>query len=156
MERVLEQDVMAFIRILLLVHLASTLIMVGVIWVIQVVHYPLFAAVGEESFIRYVGQHNVLITLVVLPTMLVEIGTAGLLVFMRPAAIPPWLAWVGFALVLLVWAATFFLSVPAHDILLRGFDQTAHQALVSTNWVRTIAWSLRSIIALWMVGLLMR
>ncbi len=159
MDRIIQQptdEIMAFIRLLLLVHLASTLIMVGVIWIIQIVHYPLFALVGEESFIRYSGQHNVLITYVVLPTMLIEIGTVGLLALARPSAIPAWLAWLGFALVILIWASTFFLQVPAHNILGRGFDVNAHQVLVSTNWIRTIAWSVRGILALWMVYLLMR
>lgn len=158
MERVLQptDEIMAFMRLLILVHLAATLIMVGVIWVIQVVHYPLFALVGEEGFIRYMGQHNVLITYVVLPAMLVEIGTAGLLALSRPSAIPAWLAWVGFALVILIWASTFFLQVPAHNILGGGFNLDAHVALVSTNWIRTILWSIRGVIALWMVWLLMQ
>ena len=32
--------------VLLLVHAASTLFMAGVIWFVQVVHYPLMASVG--------------------------------------------------------------------------------------------------------------
>ena len=36
--------------LILLGHLAATLFMVGVIWFVQVVHYPLFAKVGATAF----------------------------------------------------------------------------------------------------------
>jgi hypothetical protein len=35
------------------IHLAATWFMVGLIWVIQIVHYPLFTSVGSDSFAEY-------------------------------------------------------------------------------------------------------
>ena len=35
--------------LLLLLHAAATLFMTGLIWFVQVVHYPLFARVGEDG-----------------------------------------------------------------------------------------------------------
>lgn len=65
-----------------------------------------------------------------------------------------WLAWQGRALgaavwwalglVLLIWAATFFISVPFHNRLAQGFDYVAIDGLVRTNWLRTVAWTGRT------------
>ena len=62
----------------LLAHLAATLIMVGVIWFVQVVHYPLFSRVGPEKFSLYTEAHPRLATYVVGPPLLVEaVGTTS-------------------------------------------------------------------------------
>ena len=131
-------------RYLLLIHLAATLIMFGIIWVIQVVHYPLFAQVGEEQFRAYEQAHTRLITFVVFPPMTIELITSILLVFNRPIGVSTWLPVVGLLLVILIWLSTAFLQVPMHNILSNGFDAEAHRRLVQTNWIRTICWSLRT------------
>lgn len=136
---------------LFLANLGTTLIMVGAIWVVQVVHYPLFDQVGEATFRSYHAAHNVLISYIVLPAMLMEAGTAALFVLQRPSYISPAEAWLGFILVGVAWGATFFMSVPQHSILAAGFNQQAYETLVSTNWLRTIAWSLRGLLVLWQV-----
>jgi hypothetical protein len=71
----------------LLAHAASTLVMVGVIWFVRVVHYPLFEQVGKAAFAAYETAHARLTTWVVAPTMLVEALTGGLLLWHRPADI---------------------------------------------------------------------
>ncbi len=141
---------------LLLANLAATWTMVGVIWTIQIVHYPLFDRVGAAGFPRYAADHNALITLVVGPTMLLEAATTALLLLAWPTELPGWMPWVGAALLAIIWGATAFLSVPQHTILGAGFDEAAYRALVGTNWVRTIAWTLRGALMLWAVGLLIR
>jgi hypothetical protein len=47
------------------------------------------------------------------------------------------------ALVLLIWAVTFFISVPFHNRLAQGFDYISIDGLVRTNWLRTLAWTAR-------------
>lgn len=126
--------------------------MTGVIWVVQVVHYPLFVRVGVALFPLYIEEHNVFITYVVLPPMVIEAITAVLLLFLCPPSVPAWLVWVGLFLVGLIWLSTFFVQVPQHTILLRAFDQHGHQLLVRTNWIRTLSWTARSfllLLALW-------
>lgn len=39
-----------------------------------------------------------------------------------------------------VQGSTALLQVPCHSILAKGFDATAHERLVNTNWIRTICW----------------
>lgn len=135
----------------LLLQTAATLFMTGLIWFVQIVHYPLFAAVGADAFRAYARSHQALTTLVVGPPMLVEAGAALLLVWMRPPEVPPALAWTGLALVALIWLSTLLLQVPAHARLSAGFDAETAATLVSTNWIRTIAWTARAVLVLMML-----
>lgn len=143
-------------KIILLSNVAATLFMVGLIWCIQIVHYPLFAHVGTEGFATYEAAHSSLITLVVGLPMLVELVTAGLLLLFRPRAIGMAETMVGVVLVVVIWVSTIFLQVPQHTILSFGFDASAHQFLVNSNWLRTIAWSVRGALVLWMMTKVMR
>jgi hypothetical protein len=133
---------------ILLLHAGTACAMAGVIWFVQVVHYPLFAHVGGGSFIAYHGLHARLTTLVVGPLMVVEAGTAVWLLWMRPVGVDGGLLWTGVLLVAMLWATTFLVAVPRHAGLAGGFDPAAHAGLVATNWVRTIAWTAHAAVAL--------
>lgn len=140
-----------------LVHALSTWAMVGLIWFVQVVHYPLMGGVGGAEWTAYERAHTRRTTWVVLPWMVAEMVTAlllaanawGLLAWPGkgdavPAAVP---ATVGAVLVVAVWLSTFLLQVPCHARLERAWDPTVHRRLVATNWVRTILWSARGVVA---------
>jgi hypothetical protein len=142
------------VYMLLLLHAAATWYMVGLIWMVQVVHYPLMAGVGNAGYADYQTRHMRQTTWVVLPPMLIELASscALLVVAMRTeASLPAWLAAGGLGLVLLLWAVTFGVSVPLHGRLHGGFDAAAHRRLVVTNWWRTLLWSLRGGVALAML-----
>ncbi|MEM1127274.1 MAG: hypothetical protein AAGI71_11535 [Bacteroidota bacterium] len=141
--------------LVLLAHTASTLIMLGVILIVQVVHYPLFAKVGTDGFVAYERQHARLITFIVLPTMVIELATAVALAWFQPYGLPAWQVWSGLGLVGVIWVSTAFLQVPAHAALATGFDAAVHRRLVSTNWIRTVAWMARSVLALLMLKALL-
>ncbi len=136
-------------ELLLLANLATTLYMTGLIWFVQVVHYPLFAKVGRDGFAAYEEAHTGLTTLVVGPVMLAEAATALLLLASRPRFAPSGAMWAGAALVALLWISTFFVQVPQHSVLSSGFDARAHSILVNSNWFRTTAWSVRAGLLLW-------
>ena len=54
-----------------------------------------------------------------------------------------WMNLLILALVLSTWVVTFFVSVPLHNQISSGVDiQQASSKLVSTNWIRTIQWTL--------------
>ena len=144
------------IRLLFLAHLASSLYMLGLIWFVQVVHYPLFDSVGSQQFPVYEQRHTALTTWVVAPPMLIEATTAVLLSWFRPTNIPQWSVWTGLALVGICWLSTAFIQVPCHELLSKVFDPVVHQRLVSTNWLRTAVWSLRGGLVLWMAWLSIR
>ena len=135
---------------LVIAQLASTLPLVGLIWTIQLVHYPLFELVGEESQVDYQKQHMNRITWVVAPLMLIELVTVGLLWVLAPFDV--W-AIVGALLVAVIWVSTVIIQVPCHGRLAAGFDQAIHRRLVDSNWIRTIAWTLRGAVAVVMATL---
>lgn len=137
----------------LLINAAATFFMVGLIWFVQVVHYPLMARVGREQFISYSESHSRLTGYVVGPPMLAEAATTALLLVARPAAVPLWSAALGAGLLAAIWLSTALLQIPRHTALGTGFDRREHRALVTTNWLRTAAWSARGALVGWMLWL---
>ena len=138
-------------NIVLVANLISTWYMVGLIWMVQVVHYPLFAKVGTEQYESYQDSHQSLTTLVVGPPMLVEIITALMLIWYRPAAVPNWLIYTAVAVLAVVWLSTAFIQVPCHEKLTTGFDAAVHSRLVVSNWIRTVGWTVRGALVTWML-----
>jgi hypothetical protein len=138
-------------KIILFVQLFATIALTGVIWLVQIVHYPLFAFVGDEKYKIFHVSHMNWISFVVAPLMIAEALTAILIVFYQPPNANSLVLWFGLILVASIWASTFFLQVPLHERLALGFDAETHHALVSTNWIRTAAWTIRSGICLWLL-----
>jgi hypothetical protein len=134
--------------LLLLAHAAATFFMVGVIWFVQVVHYPLFARVGMPDFSAYSLDHTRLTGLVVGPPMLLEAATAVALVVWTPPGISASLVWTGLLLVAGIWLSTALLQGPRHTTLGKGFDPAVHRYLLTSNWLRTVLWSLRGLVVL--------
>ena len=132
-------------RLILLTQVFATLFMVGLIWFVQIVHYPLYANVGRDQFPEYEALHNRLTTWVVGPAMLIEMVTAVTLLKYPPNGCAS-LAKVGLGLLIVIWVSTAALSVPAHDVLTAGFSAGAYRKLVNTNWIRTVAWTARGVI----------
>ncbi len=144
------------LRLLFLVQLGSTLFMTGLIWFVQVVHYPLLDGIGSSEFCRYEQRHRTLTTWVVGPPMLLEAATAILFVWYAPPNIPAWSIWTGLVLVGVVWGSTAWLQIPCHESLSNRFNTVAQQRLVLTNWLRTIAWSARAGMLLWLTWIMIR
>ncbi len=134
--------------LLLAVNAAATWYLTGLIWVIQVVHYPLFSYTERTSYSAFAAAHGWRISLIVGPAMVVELVTAGWLIVSRPATLPVGWAWVGAGLVALIWLSTAAVQVPLHAELARGYDAQAHASLVTSNWARTLAWTARSVLLL--------
>ena len=133
----------------LLIQLFSTLAMFGLIWFVQVVHYPLFKRVEQPSF---AAEHATRTTYVVAPLMLLELGSSMALVrpAWRPYFIPAGEAALGLVLVAVVWASTALLQVPLHNRLQRRHSLQDARRLVATNWLRTLGWTARAaLVLLW-------
>lgn len=136
-------------KIALLAQLGTTLPLVGLIWFVQVVAYPQFARVDASSFPAYHAAHSALISYLVAPLMVVELGACLLMVAARPPSVSVPVAIAGLALCALAWGVTGLVSVPLHATLGHGFDASAHARLLSSNWLRTLAWSCRGALLLW-------
>ena len=139
---------MSLVDFLLAIHAGATLMMTGLIWVVQRVHYPLFASVGRDTFIAYHDAHTRRVTWLVGPLMLVELATAAWIALDASLPIATGWRWSGLALVGLIWMSTAALQVPQHTRLGRGHDIAVIRRLVAGNWVRTVAWTLRGVLSL--------
>jgi hypothetical protein len=149
---VVSQDVsVAADEALLSTHLAATAAMAGLIWFVQVVHYPLFEAVGRDGFVSYETAHRRRTSVVVGPLMAAEAVTAGLLVLAPPAGLGRGLPLAGVGVLCLIHLSTVCLQVPRHAELSRGYDESTQRRLVRSNWVRTVGWSVRCVMALAMM-----
>ncbi len=133
-------------KTLLVVNIVCTFIMVGVIWLIQIVNYPLFDHIGTESFAKYHNQHVWRVTLVVALPMFFEAVTASLMLWYPYPHVPPVLLIYGMVLIFVIWLSTLFLLVPQHDSLLKEYNDKAYVRINIFNWIRTIAWTMRGII----------
>ena len=80
--------------------------MTGLIWTIQLVHYPTFDHVADDHFADFAKFHASRISLIVLPAMIVELFTAFMMLKLY--------SWsqLNIISILIIWASTFFLSVP--------------------------------------------
>lgn len=133
-------------------NLASTFFMAGLIWFVQVVHYPLMSAIGTTKFAGYHALHTRWTGLVVVPPMLLEAATTIYLVWPSCPGVDRLTAFTGLVLVALIWISTFALQVPCHERLADGFDAQVHRRLVRSNWLRTVSWSARAALVLTMVA----
>lgn len=136
--------------ILLALHAAATWIMTGVIWFVQVVHYPLLSRIGA-SFTEYESEHVRRTMPLASSAMLAELILALWIALQPPAGLPHWMPYTGLALLIFLWAGTFFVMVPLHHALSREQSQTNVNRLVHFNWWRTLAWSLRGALAVAMI-----
>jgi len=135
----------------LLVQVASTWAMTGIIWLVQLVQYPSFANVDAGSFEAFHAHHSAGISVLVAPLMIVEALSAFAFLWVPLRVQSPWQIWLGIGLILIIWASTFLLQMPAHNRLSFGFDEDSWRLLVRSNWLRTLAWSARAaLVSYWL------
>jgi multidrug transporter EmrE-like cation transporter len=128
----------------LLIQVATTWAMTGIIWFVQLVQYPSFAQVDPTSFQAFHAHHSSAISFIMAPLMVLEALSAFAFLWAPLRVQSSWQIWLGIGLVIVIWASTILLQVPAHSRLGSGFDEDSWRLLVSSNWVRTVAWSARA------------
>lgn len=105
------------------------------IWLIQVLHYPAFRYVDRSTFSQFAKFHSSRISIIVIPLMFLELGLA--IYNPRPLIL---------TLVTGIWLSTFLLQVPCHNKLTQSYDGRIVDRLISTNWIRTALWTLKTFI----------
>lgn len=123
-----------------LATLATTWALFGLIWTIQLVHYPSFRFVPD--FTDFHPHHTRSITLIVGPLMLAELVVSAY-VALRTGF--QWVWIVPLALVVAIWLITVFQAIPLHDSLSVRREDAVIDRLVSVNWPRTALWTIKAI-----------
>ena len=138
-------------KYLFIIQILTTFMMTGIIWFVQIVHYPFFAYTIRDDFPQIGNIHATLTGYVVVPIMVLEMATSFYLAafstytqFQVPFGI-------GAGLVLLIWGSTFFIQVPILKRMLGSFSEEEHRKLVGTNWIRTLLWSARSVLVIYVL-----
>ena len=126
------------------IHTFSSFALFGLIWTVQLVHYPTFRYVGENEFSKFEDFHKKAITLIVMPLMLFELVSVMSLLYFDYNSIHL----INFIIVTLIWMSTMFISVPLHNNLSGGKNKESIEKLIMTNWIRTILWSIKTCILL--------
>lgn len=120
--------------------------LVVLIWIVQLIIYPSFRYYSPAELAVWHPKYSNLITLIVGPLMLAQVGLIGSQLLNRLS----WLTGASAVLVGLMWAATAFQAVPIHNAIAAG-DATAETLarLVSANWVRTVGWTVIFGLGVW-------
>ena len=128
-----------------IIHIASTLFMTGLIWIIQLLHYPSYRYIQVEKFTDYQRFHTHRITYIVGPVMLSEVLSGIYLTVLNDWTTFYTLNFIGLCI---IWLSTLFFSIPAHNKLNEGFNDKTISNLLKTNWIRTLTWTIRAILLL--------
>lgn len=128
-------------------QLMLSAVMTGIIWQVQLLTYPQFLKVPLADFIAYHHSHTQRMGWIVAPPMLAELMLALIAAWHLESAV----SYVSLALVIALWITTALVQIPLHNRLARGYDVPTIQKLVTSNWLRTVLWSTRTVLLIYIV-----
>lgn len=137
-------------EVILIINLFSSFFLCGLIWVVQLVHYPSFHGFDKVDYHKWMNFHISGISVIVVPLMLTELGSSLLLTFIDAPF--PVIQQTGLGIVILIWLITFIVQVPLHEKLTGGYDKEVVDKLIRSNWWRTLLWSLKSALGLYLIS----
>jgi hypothetical protein len=126
----------------------------GTMTTLQLQHYGIYPHVGRAAFADYIRANNRAAFLpAILPAMLLLL-TSIILTVRRPAFMPSWVAVVALLLNIAQLASSFIWQRPLQAQMAEtGFDAAKTRLLLSTNWIRTVAFLVQAALA---TGILIR
>ncbi|HUR04643.1 MAG TPA: hypothetical protein VM347_19015 [Nonomuraea sp.] len=140
-------------EIVLLGTLTVAMFNVGVIWLTQVVVYPVWALVGESEWSAYHEAHKRRLPgTAFVPHGLALLG-AVLLIVLRPPYVPGWAVWLALAIEAAMLAATATYWAPLQIRLSRRNDHRLLRLLLATHWIRVGLVTAFGALLCWMVTL---
>lgn len=128
-------------------QLIISALMAGIIWLIQLVHYPSFRYIDVSRSAEFHSHHTSSIGPIVAPLMILEMALSAYLAYREGG-----MAWLVLVLVIVIWISTFGVQVPLHNSLGRVWDLHAIDRLVQTNWIRTIAWTAKLGVVVYLIS----
>ena len=129
-----------------LFNLVLSFVAVGLIWTIQLVHYPSMRYISKDKFPAYHNFHSIRISILAMPLMFGELVTSIMLWYQNFNNAIQTVFLINLIIVVLIWSSTFLIQVPLHNALSKEKNTEKISKLICTNWIRTILWTLRSIL----------
>ncbi len=135
----------------LLLWAALVFWVLGQIWLVQIVVYPLFAQVGEAEYVRYHRFYTRHIPLVVIIPGFASFLLPVPLAFYGPA-VPYWMSAGNIIAGIVGLLVTVLLEIPRHSRLeTNGRNETTIAELIRYNWPRTLSITTQAVITLLML-----
>lgn len=138
-------------ELLLLLWAALVFWVLGQIWLVQIVVYPLFAKVGETEYVAY---HRFYTRCIPLPVII-----PGFASFLLPVplalygpVVPHWMSAANIAVGIIGLLVTVVLEIPHHNRLEKdGKNDNSITELIRYNWPRTLSISIQAVITFLMM-----
>ncbi len=135
----------------LLLHLLASLSFVGIIWYVQLISYPQMRNVNVHDWKVYEAEHTKRSFWLIAPLFVMEtIGTVGISIYYWDAM--PKHVLINAAMFAVAYGVTFAVHMPLHRLLSTSHQTKWIEALNSKNWWRTLAWTVKGIVALSMTA----
>ena len=136
----MEIDTLYFIQIVCNSYLVSLVFMT------QFITYPTFLHIDKDKFSEYHRKYVNNISLIVAPVMLIELLTLSLIAYFSSE----FLIIKSLILLLVIWLTTFFIMIPSHNRISKSFNKKEIISLINYNWVRTILWSFKLLLIIFL------
>jgi len=136
---------------IIIIHVAATWFMVGLVWFVHFVHYPLLRDLPVEAVPTYQRAH-VRRTVPLIPIVMIVEAISAVALLLRPGTLL--LAAINLGVLASIWFATFVLIVPTHRELCEVHDSAAVEKLIRHNRVRSFLWLLHGIFSMLFLVLL--
>ena len=122
------------------------------------VNYATWPLIGANEFRAYHRALSPLIIGYMVIPMLVATILTILLLWFRPATIPPWMVWLAIVLQLIVWISTATIQLPIQGQLSAdGLSLPLIDRLrITSFWFRRVPHIANAFLFLWMMSLLLR
>ena len=129
-------------------YLFLAVFIAGNMTTLQIQHYGIYPFVGKENFKNYMQANNKsAVVPSILPAMLLLIVNI-ILLFTRPGFMPGTVTILSLALNIIALVSTIVWQRKLQgEMAITGYDESKINLLVSTNWIRTIAFLIEAIIA---------
>lgn len=130
------------------IYLFLAIFNAGNMTTLQIQHYGIYQSVGNENFKAYMQANNKSAVIPsILPAMLLILVNI-ILIFVRPAFMPETAIFISLFLNIMAFASTFIWQRKLQgEMAVTGYDERKISLLISTNWIRTIAFLLQAILA---------
>lgn len=125
-----------------LAHIIVTAMLVAIIWIIQVLHYPTFRFIDPDKEIEFHKFHTFSISPIVAPLMVAELILVSLGLYFDFSILSIALL----TIVVAIWLSTFLIQVPLHKELSNDYKSSIVERLIMTNWIRTICWTVKLVL----------
>lgn len=131
---------MDFSHWLLLFWTVLIFAVLGEIWFVQIVVYPLFGKVGPHEYVAYHKFYSSRIPLPVIVPGFASFLLTIPLIFLGPDSVPLWVYLANFACGVVGLLVTVGLEIPRHARLEKGGKQEkVIRELIRYNWPRTLS-----------------